>query len=130
MSVQWKWLRRGGGLLSSVPVLWWRMHRETFTSARHSFLKREPSSVEYCIVNTFSMCVCVCVCVFRFQTNPPSLHALVALCVVGCLTLDLTLLQTALLEMNKIIGILYVHPVVYIICKVYVSNGTCSRLSV
>ena len=29
---------------------------------------------------------------------------LIGLCVVGCLTLDLTLLQTALLEMSKTIG--------------------------
>jgi superkiller protein 3 len=38
-----------------------------------------------------------------FETSPPCLHVLIGLCVVGCLTLDLTLLQTALLETSKTI---------------------------
>ena len=92
---------------------------ETLTSAGHSSLKRE-----LCVVFSFGLIGLVhsslifnwnssvlwrqlflmCVLSSSFQTSPPSLHALVGLCVIGCLTLDLTLLQTALLEMNKIVG--------------------------
>ena len=42
---------------------------------------------------------------FSFEAAPPSLHAMIGLCVIGCLSLDLTLLQTALLETNKIAGV-------------------------
>ena len=41
-----------------------------------------------------------------FQTPPPSLHGLVSLCVFGCLcpSLELTLIQAALLEVTKALG--------------------------
>ena len=52
------------------------------------------------------LCVSVCMCMllFSFEATPPSLHAVVGLCAIGFLTLNLTLLQSALLEMDKILG--------------------------
>lgn len=49
--------------------------------------------------------IAYCIVHCRFEATPPSVHAMIGLCVIGSLTLDLTLLQTALLETHKIIGI-------------------------
>lgn len=56
----------------------------------------------------------------RFQISPPSLHVFIGLCVVGYLTLDLTLLQTALLETHKTIGMQY------LIYTYYTHNVNCT----
>ena len=53
---------------------------------------------------------------FSFEAAPPSLHAMIGLCVVGCLSLDLTLLQTALLETNKIAGV-FLFFISHAFCK-------------
>ena len=46
----------------------------------------------------------------RFQTPPVSAHGLVALCALGCIFSDLTLIQATLMEIDKILGMIYATP--------------------
>ena len=70
------------------------------TAAKHSYSKRKYIPVKLSYTHTSYKCDQF----FSFQTPPVSVHGLVALCTLGCVTSNLTLVQAALMEIDKILG--------------------------
>ena len=80
------------------------------TAAKHSYSRRKY--IQEVLNEDAILMVCIQMSWFRFQTPPVSAHGLIALCVLGCVSNNLTLIQAALQEIDKILG-MHTHCLLY-----------------